>query len=400
MTEVFAPNTPNTDTHSDIHRLTIGTKVLVLLGTAHISKESAQLVKMVIEEEKPDCVCIELDEKRYESLAKRKSWVNLNLKEIIYRKQLSTLLANLVLASYQKKLGDQLGMQPGAELLEAARAAEELGIPIALCDRDVRVTMRRAWKSTSLWKKGYLLASLLTSLFDDTEITEEKLRDMRKSDVISELMADLGETLPELKRVLIDERDTFLSEKIKAAAGNKIVAVVGAGHVAGITRALGEDRSGQLAEINAIPPVSPVWKILGWSVPAVIIASIVAIGLRKGGAVAGDNIIYWILANGIPSSIGAMLALAAPLTIIGAFIAAPLTSLTPVIGAGYVTAFLQVISRPPVVSEFESALVDMSSFTGWWRNKLLRVFLAFILPGFGSMIGTYIGGYKIISNLF
>ncbi|MCK4839894.1 MAG: TraB/GumN family protein [Desulfobulbaceae bacterium] len=400
MTDVITNETPNSDNHSDIHRLTIANKELVLIGTAHISKESAQLVRQVIEEERPDCVCIELDEKRYESLSKRKSWVSLNLKEIIYRKQLSTLLANLVLASYQKKLGDQLGIQPGTELLEAAKAAEAQGIPVSLCDRDVRVTMRRAWKSTSIWKKGYLMASLLTSLFDDTEITEEKLSEMRKSDVISELMEELGQSLPELKRVLIDERDTFLSEKIKATDGAKIVAVVGAGHVAGIKLALTEDRSGQMAEINAIPPVSKMWKILGWSIPAIIIASIIAIGFRKGGSVAGDNIIYWILANGIPSSIGAMLALAHPLTIVGAFIAAPLTSLTPVIGAGYVTAFLQVILQPPVVSEFESALDDMSSLTGWWRNKLLRVFLTFILPGFGSMIGTYIGGYKIISSLF
>ncbi len=400
MTDVVTNETLNTYNHSDIHRLKLADKDLVLIGTAHISKESAQLVRQVIEEEKPDCVCIELDEKRFESLSKRKSWVNLNLKEIIYRKQLSTLLANLVLASYQNKLGNQLGIQPGTELLEAARAAEAMNIPVGLCDRDVRVTMRRVWKSTSIWKKGYLLASLLTSLFDDTQITEEKLSEMRKSDVISELMEELGQSLPELKRVLIDERDTFLSEKIKAAEGVKIVAVVGAGHVAGIKLALTEDRSEQMAEINAIPPVSKIWKMLGWSIPAIIIASIIAIGFRKGGSVAGDNIIYWILANGIPSSVGAMLALAHPLTIAGAFIAAPITSLTPVIGAGYVTAFLQVIFQPPVVSEFESALGDMSSFTGWWRNKLLRVFLAFMLPGFGSMIGTYIGGYRIVSSLF
>lgn len=400
MTQVSNPEIAAPENHSDIHHLTVGSKELILIGTAHISRESAQLVRRVIETEKPDCVCIELDEKRYESLAKRKSWVNLNLKEIIYRKQLSTLLANLVLASYQKKLGDQLGIQPGTELFEAAQAAEENGIEISLCDRDVRVTMRRAWKSTSIWKKGYLVASLMASLFDDTEITEEKLAEMRKSDVISELMAELGESLPELKNVLIDERDTFLAEKIKATKGNKLVAVVGAGHVAGIKLALGEDRSAQMEGINTIPPVSGLWKFMGWSIPTIIVASIVAIGLRKGGAVAGDNIVYWIMANGIPSAIGAMLALAHPLTIIGAFIAAPITSLTPVIGAGYVTAFLQVVFQPPMVSEFESALADMASVTGWWRNKLLRVFLAFILPGFGSMIGTYIGGYEIISNLF
>jgi pheromone shutdown-related protein TraB len=333
-------------------------------------------------------------------LSQRKKWVTLNLKEIICKKQLSTLLVNLVMASYQKKLGDQLGVIPGTELLEATKTAEENNIPVALCDRDVRVTLRRAWKSTSFFRKNYLVASLLASLFDQTEVSEEKLAKIKETDVLSELMAELGATLPELKQVLIDERDTFLSEKIKEAQGQKIVAVVGAGHVAGIKKALLEDRSQQMAAINTIPPVSKVWKIVGWAIPAAIVGSLVAIAFRKGGAVAGDNLIYWILANGIPSSIGAMLALAHPLTIIGAFIAAPITSLTPVIGAGYVTAFLQVLLKPPVVHEFETALEDMGSFTGWWRNKLLRVFLVFLLPGIGSMIGTYIGGYEIITNLF
>jgi len=400
MTEPVPETTQNTTTSVDLHRLTLGDREIILVGTAHISRESTELVRRVIGGEQPDRVCVELDEKRYEALSQRKRWVNLNLKEIIYRKQLSTLLANLVLASYQKKLGDQLGIQPGTELLEAARVAEEHGIAVSLCDRDVRVTMRRAWHATSLFKKSYLLASLLASLFDETEMSEDKLTELRQTDVLSELMQELGTALPELKRVLIDERDTFLSEKIKAAGGRKIIAVVGAGHVAGIKMALTEDRAGQMEEINTIPPVSPIWKVIGWAIPAAIIASIFLIGIRQGSGAAGDNIVYWILANGIPSALGAMLALAHPVTIIGAFIAAPITSLTPVIGAGYVTAFLQVIFQPPVVGEFERALKDMTTFSGWWKNRLLRVFLAFILPGLGSFIGTWIGGFKIFSNLF
>lgn len=391
---------PDRKDSSDVHRIDLDGREIILVGTAHISRESANLVREVIEQEKPDCVCVELDTKRHEALSQRKKWVSLNLKEIIYKKQLSTLLVNLIMASYQKKLGDQLGVMPGTELLEATRTAEENNIPVALCDRDVRVTLRRAWKSTSFFRKNYLAASLLASLFDQTEISEEKLAEIKETDVLSELMAELGETLPELKQVLIDERDTFLSEKIKEAQGTKIVAIVGAGHVAGIKNALLEDRGQQMETINTIPPVSKVWKIIGWSIPAVIIGSLITIAIRKGGAVAGENLIYWILANGIPSSIGAMIALAHPFTIMGAFAAAPITSLTPVIGAGYVTAFLQVLLKPPVVKEFETALEDMGSVTGWWKNKLLRVFLVFLLPGIGSMIGTYIGGYEIISNLF
>jgi pheromone shutdown-related protein TraB len=296
----------------DVHIVEMDDRQFILVGTAHVSRESVDLVHQVIEKEQPDCVCVELDEKRYESLSKKKRWKALDLKQIIRKKQLSTLMINLVLASYQKKLGDQLGVMPGSELLEATVTAEKNQIPIELCDRDVRVTMRRAWKSTSFFKKGYLLASLFASLFEDTEITEEKLSELKETDVLSELMAELGQALPELKTVLIDERDTFLAEKIKHANGKRVVAVVGAGHIEGVKKALHEDRSGQMEAINTIPPVSSAWKAAGWMIPFIILGSIGLIGYLKGIDVAGDNLIYWILANGIPSSIGALLALAHP----------------------------------------------------------------------------------------
>ena len=388
------------DYPADVQVVHLGTREIILIGTAHISRDSVDLVCRVIENEMPDCVCVELDARRYETLSRKKRWESLDIKEIIRKKQLSTLLFNLILASYQKKLGNQLGVLPGMELLAAVKTAEENLIPIALCDRDVRITLRRAWHAQSFFKKSYLLASLSAGLFDRTEITEEKLNELKKTDLISELMLELGKALPELKQVLIDERDTFLSERIKDAEGKRIVAVVGAGHVQGIKMALLEDRHAQMEEINTIPPVSQIWKVLGWSIPVVIVASLGVIAWGKGCDVAGENILYWILANAIPSSIGAMLALAHPLTIVSAFAAAPVTSLTPVIGAGYVTAFVQVLLRPPVVREFETVLEDMSTLTGWWKNKLLRVFLAFLLPGLGSMIGSWIGGYEIITNLF
>ena len=384
----------------EVEYLNLGGREIFLVGTAHVSKESVDLVKRVIEAEMPDCVCVELDSKRYKALSGRKRWESLDLKEIIRKKQLSTLLVNLILSSYQKKLGMQLGVMPGAELLEATREAEKHAIPVSLCDRDVRVTLRRAWHETSFLKKGYLLATLLVSLFDKTEITEDKLEELKKKDVLSELMSELGEAMPELKRVLIDERDIYLAEKIKMSAGSKLVAVVGAGHVEGIKKRIQEDNSATLPSISTFPPVSSLFKAVGWSIPLLIIGSLITIGIQKGGTAAGANILYWILANAIPSAIGAMLAWAHPLTIASAFGAAPITSLTPVIGAGYVTAFVQVMVRPPVVREFETVAEDMSTFTGWWKNKLLRVFLAFLFPGLGSMIGTWIGGVEILSNLF
>lgn len=385
---------------ADVHTIAYGDKTIILVGTAHISQESVDLVRTVIEQEQPDCVCLELDSKRYQALTQKKKWQALDLKTIIKNKQLSTLMVSLLMASYQKRLGGKLGVTPGAELLAGALTAKELQIPISLCDRDVRITLRRAWKSTSFFKKGYLLASLMASIFDRSDISEEKLQELKQKDVLSELMEEMGQSLPDLKRVLIDERDIYLVEKIKSSPGKRIVAVVGAGHVEGMKEKFNTDNDNLLAQITTIPPVSRWYKIIGWSIPVIIIGSLIAIGLIKGASVASDNLLFWILANGIPASIGALLALAHPFTTIGAFAAAPVTSLTPVIGAGYVTAFIQVLASPPVVKEFETAGDDIATLKGWWQNRLLRVFLVFFLTGLGSFIGTWVGGYEIMKNLF
>jgi len=391
---------PAHDYSDDVAVIRHDDKTILLVGTAHISQQSADLVEEVITGERPDTVCIELDEKRFTALSQPERWENLDLKQIIRKKQLSTLLVNLVLSSYQKKLGGQLGIQPGAELLAAAKAAENLDIPVELCDRDVRVTLRRAWKATSFFRKGYLMATLLASLFDKTELDEEKLTELRNKDVLSEMMKEIGEALPAAKHVLIDERDIFMAEKIKATPGKRIVAVVGAGHMQGIQRVIKEDNSSRMEEINTIPPVSKGWKIAGWSIPAAILFSLGIIGFRQGAGEAGANALYWILANGIPSAIGAMIAFGHPATIISAFAGAPITSLTPVIGAGYVCAFVQVMTQPPMVKEFEAVSTDISTVRGWWQNRLLRIFLVFIMTGLGSSIGTWVGGYRIFTNLF
>ncbi len=391
---------PAHDYSDDVAVIEQGDKTILLVGTAHISQQSADLVEKIIEQEQPDTVCIELDEKRFTALSQPQRWENLDLKQIIRNKQLSTLLVNLVLSSYQKKLGGKLGIQPGAELLTAARAADALDIPVELCDRDVRVTLRRAWKSTSFFRKGYLLATLLASLFDDTELDEEKLAELRKKDVLSEMMNEIGEALPAAKHVLIDERDIFMAEKIKTAPGKRIVAVVGAGHMEGIERVIQDDNSSRMEEFNTIPPISKGWKIAGWSIPTAILLSLAAIGFRQGAGEAGANAMYWIMANGIPSAIGAMIAFAHPITIISAFAAAPITSLTPVIGAGYVCAFVQVMTQPPMVKEFEAVSTDIATLRGWWQNRLLRIFLVFFMTGLGSSIGTWVGGYRIVTNLF
>jgi pheromone shutdown-related protein TraB len=385
---------------SDVVELSIKGKKYLLIGTAHISKESADLVRKVIEDEKPDVVCVELDEKRYQSLNNKKKWQELDLKSVIKEKQLSTLLINILLASYQKKLGEKLGVNPGVELLEAANTAKENNIPIELCDRDVRVTLRRAWKSMSLWQKMKFLTAGLAGVFEKEELNEEKLKELRQKDMLNEMMSELGKAMPVLKKVLIDERDIYLSQKIKEAKGNKIVAVVGAGHLNGIIERMESNKDEDLAKYDVIPPVSPIWKGIGYAIPALIIGAIIYIGITKGSQAASDNAIYWILANGIPSALGSAIAWGHPLTILVSFIIAPFTSLTPLIGAGYVAAFVQLMLVPPKVKEFETVSTDVLKAKNWWKNRLLRILLVFLLASLGSALGTYVGLFQIIKNLF
>ena len=388
------------DYPSDVHVIESGDKEIVLVGTAHVSKESADLVRHVIENERPDRVCVELDEQRYKALTERHRWANLNIRQVIKNRQLPTLLVNLLLASYQRKLGGKLGVMPGTELLEATAVAEEHGIPVTLSDRNIRVTMLRAWRSMSFYQKMKLMVGVMASVLDPGEISEEDLQKLREKDVLSELMNELATAMPDLKSVVIDERDAYLAESIRSAEGKRIVAVVGAGHVEGILETLGSTETIDLEPINEIPAAGKAWKWVGWSIPVVIVGSLVLIAYTKGGDVAGKNLMFWIVANGVPTTIGAILALAHPITIVSAFLAAPITSLTPVIGAGYVTAFVQAHFQPPLVRDFESLADDAGSFRKWWSNRLLRVILVFVFSQLGSMIGTYVGGYEIISSLF
>ncbi len=385
---------------SDVTVLTVEEKTIILVGTAHVSQESVELVKLVVEQEHPDGVCVELDEKRYEAISHPNRWESLDLKEIIRRQQLSTLMANLVLASFQKRLGDKLGVMPGTEMLEAIRMAEKHNIPVILGDRDVRVTMRRAWRNTPFFRKSLLMSSLLLSIFDTTEVSEDEIRNLKKQDVLTEMMKELGKEVPTLKEVLIDERDHFLAKKILDAPGTRTVAVVGAGHVEGICRTVNHQEPVVLEELEYIPPVSPIWKAIGWSIPALIVGSILLIGWQKGPEAAGENALFWVLANGIPSGLGGLLAMAHPLTTVTAFLAAPFTSLTPVIGVGYVTAFVQAYLQPPLVRDFQTVAEDIAIPGRWWKSRLLRVFLAFLLPTIGSIIGTWVGGTRIVSNIF
>jgi pheromone shutdown-related protein TraB len=392
---------PQPPTYSpDVELVRLPDRDILLVGTAHISAESVELVHKVIAEQRPDCVCVELDERRYRALAEKSRWEGLDLREVIRHRQLATLLLNFLLSSYQRRLGGKLGVTPGSELLEATRTAEALGIRFTLCDRDIRITLRRAWGALSLLDKSKLLASALVGLVEEQELSEDELRRIRQKDVLSELMQELGRVMPALRRVLIDERDGYLAQKIRESEGKKIVAVVGAGHIAGMRAALLSNEPVDMDKVTRIPEVSLGWKVLGWSIPALIVASIVIIGMTKGAAAAGSNALFWALANSIPTALATMLALGHPLTVLAAFLVAPFSSMSPLIGAGHVTAFVQAYVYPPRVHEFSTVSEDIAVLSNWWRSRLLRVLLVFILSSIGGLIGVWIGSVRILSNLF
>ena len=385
---------------ADVQVIAQDGREILLVGTAHVSRESAELVRELIDKERPDRVCIELDAQRYEALTQRRRWEELDLREVTRKRQLAPLLANLVLAAYQKKLGGAIGVLPGSELVEAARAAEAHDIPVVLCDRDVRVTLRRVWASLSLWEKSKLLGALMVALIDRPEIDEETLRRLRDQDVLSELMQELGKELPRAKTTLIDERDAYLAQKIRTAGGQRVVAVVGAGHVAGIRQALEERRPADLEALSTIPRVPTYMKAIGWAVPTLVLGALAAVGMRHGMHAVGANVLFFVLATGIPVSIAAALSFAHPAVVLSAFPVAPFTAIHPLLGAGHVLAFLQAWLVPPVVRELENVADDAAVVSRWWSNRLLRIFLVFLLTTIGGVIGTYVGGAELIKSLF
>jgi len=384
---------------ADVHRVAVDDREIIVVATAHISRESADLVRQVIDAERPDGVCIELDPQRYKTLAQRQRFEALDLKQVIRRQQLTPLILNLILVSYQQQLGGQLGVLPGSEFLEAAEAAETQGIPVVLCDRDVRITLRRAWGALSLWHKLKLFGSVLGSVVERPQLTEEDLRKLREQDVGSRLIDELGQALPGIKHVLIDERDTYLAERIKRAAGRRLVAVVGAGHIGGIRKALQETQPVDLSRLETVPPASAFWKVIGWGMPLLILAAIGLIGWQRGVAAAGDNLVYWILVTGLPSMLGTMLALGHPLTILSALVAAPITTLTPLLGVGYIAALVQAYLRPPRVYELRRVAQDFRSPRQWFTNRVLRILLVFLLSTLGGAGGMFAGSAGIISSL-
>ncbi len=386
--------------NADIHRITIDDQEYVLVGTAHISQDSVDTVKAVIQDENPDTVCVELDEQRYQALRNPRQWESLNLVQIIKKGQAPFLLANLALSSFQKRMGLQTGVKPGAELAAAAEAAEELGKDLQLVDREIRTTLLRAWRKAGFWKKMTLFSTLLASMFDSQKIDEEELAKLRQTDTLSAMLDEMSDVLPTVKTILVDERDTYMANLIRQAPGDKVVAIVGAAHMPGILKKLGQTFTAEeINELSIIPEKTALSKLLPWLIPAIVVGLFIAGFMTGNTQQMADAAVAWILANGVLSALGALIALGHPLTILAAFIAAPITSLNPTIGAGFVTGMVQAYVAPPKVSDMERVSEDIAKLSGWWRNRLTRVLLVFFLSSLGSAIGTMVA-FGWLKDLF
>ncbi|MBU1161259.1 MAG: TraB/GumN family protein [Proteobacteria bacterium] len=373
---------------NNIHSLFFEEKEVILVGTAHVSKESVQLVSDIIETEKPNTVCVELCEARYQSIRQKDKWLDTDIIKVIKEKKSFLLLSNLLLASFQKRIADKFDIVPGAEMIKAIDAGEAVGADIHLSDRNIRITLSKTWRAMGLWGKIKLLFQLVLSMGELGEISEEDIEKMKQEDVLETLLADVGKSLPVLKDILIDERDQYLTHKIRTAPGKKIVAVVGAGHVPGIKKYW--DAEIDIERLNQIPPKGKLSGILKWIIPLGILVLFV-LGFYYGGAHAGaDMITWWVMANGILAGLGAVIALAHPFTILSSIVAAPLTSLNPMIAAGWVSGLVEAFLRKPKVRDFETLPNDILSIRGFWKNKITRILLVVVFTNLGSSIGTFV----------
>lgn len=382
-----------------------GERELYIVGTAHISKKSREDVDALIHELVPDTVCLELDEERYKALVSdktRRDWENLNLFKVIRQKKTFLLVANLALGTFQKRAGSSLGEKPGTEMKRAAETAKEAGAHLEFIDRPIQLTLRRAWRKSSLTSRFKLFGALGSAVFSKAELTEQEIEELKKGDSLSTMLEEMSKSLPAVKTVLIDERDLYLAKKIREIDAPRALIVVGAGHIPGITRHLENQSSDELtfSELEQVPPPSLASRLVPWLFTLAILALIILVGIFKGASHAGALTLSWILINGLLAAGGALLALANPLTILAAFISAPITSLIPTIGVGFVTGIVETLVRKPRVSDALDLTDAASSLKGIYRNRITRVLLVFVLSSLGSAIGTFIGAGTIIGLSF
>ena len=376
----------------DITKVILGNKEIILVGTAHVSEKSAQTVESVIREHAPDCVALELCEPRLQAIRNPNRWEETDIFNVIRSGRSYVLFAQLVLASFQKRVAEKLGIRPGEEMLRALATVDELDLKTALIDREVRTTLKRAWSKTTWWSSVKLMCSMCGSLFTkQNEISAEEIEKLKAQDALTTIIEEFSEMLPGIKSVLIDERDLYMAKKLSDLPYSKTVAIVGAGHVPGMLKAFGTEID--ITALEEIPPPSLTTKLISWGFPGIILAMF-AYGFVVSGT-GGSMFSTWFLVTGIFSALGALAALAHPLTIISAFLAGPFTTLNPTIAVGWVCGLVEAFLRKPRVKDFHTIADDLSTFKGLFANRLSRTLLVVGFANIGGTIGTFVGSYKI-----
>lgn len=373
---------------SSVHTVSIDGKEIYLVGTAHVSKQSVEDVKLTVELINPDTICVELCESRYKNITQRDSWKKMDIFKVIKNKKAVFLMAQLIMSSFYRRLGKQLDVKPGAEMIEGINLAKERDAELILADRNIEITLKRVWGYLNFWNKLNMASQLFTGLLFTEKIDEDMVEKLKNRDQLENILETFAKAFPAVKSRLIDERDVYLSQKIKDAPGNKIVAVVGAGHIPGIVDHI--EKTEPLEPLLKVPPKSVAPIIFAWSIPVVIVSVVVLRTFLGDSQRSIDSIYVWVLANGLLSAFGALVAFGHPVTIIASFVAAPLTSLNPTIGAGYVSGLVQAFMKKPTVKDLEDLPDAISTVKGFWVNPVSRILLVFIFSSLGSAIGTFV----------
>jgi pheromone shutdown-related protein TraB len=375
---------------------------IVLIGTAHVSRESIEEVDRIIREERPDLVCVELDQGRHDSMMGKENWERLNVSKVFREGKGFLLIANLVLTGFQRRMGDELGVKPGEEMRTAVETAEALGIPCYFCDREIQITLRRAWGRCGLWNKCKLLSSLIAGAFSTEKLSEGEIENLKQASELDSMMAELSEYLPPVKSTLLDERDRYLAAKIWQSAesrdgadgaGRRVAAVVGAGHLQGIKAQLEKIAAGdkvETADLEVIPKKSFLSQSAGWIIPIAIAALIAAGFFRSGADISLAMLLRWMLLNGSLAALGTIIALGHPLSVLVSFVGAPIATINPFIGVGFFSGIVEATMRKPRVEDAQNIAADVSSLKGLYRNRISRALLVFFLSSLGGMIGNFI----------
>lgn len=380
---------------------------ITILGTAHVSKASADMVKTLLDSGQYDAVAIELCPSRHNAMVNPDALAKMDLFEIIKQGKAAMVAANLALGAYQQRMAEQLGIEPGAEMRAALDSATQHHTAVLLIDREISITLKRIYRNVSWWKRLNLFSGLIASLLTRQKVSKEEIERLKEGDLLESAFTQFAEQAEELYEPLINERDYYMAARIEQEIVNTrpkhILAVVGAGHMRGILKYIadidqGSDPDTTISRLDALPKPSLLPKLIPWIIVSLVLIGF-AIGFSRNSDLGWNLVIDWVVINGGLAAFGALLAAAHPLTIATAFLAAPITSLNPTIGAGMVTAAIEIYFRRPTVEDFSKLRKDTSSIKGWWRNRVSRTLLVFIFSTLGSGIGTYLAGALIYDQL-